>query len=97
MPHLLKNTILVLISIGLLWSFQTAVGSNFLEKKSELFDTSFGEESDEKENCEIKDWKLFNHAELALKISKLFQKLDSSDENIPHQTIASVPTSPPNV
>ena len=96
MPQLLKNTILTLIALGLLCGFQASATSDFTHEKSAILDASSGEESPEKENCELENWKFFGHKEINLKILKAALRLEIQQEIIPPQIFATVPTSPPN-
>ena len=96
MPQLLKNTILTLIALGLLCGFQASVTSDFAHEKSAIIDANAGEESPEKENCELENWKFFSHQEINLKILKASLHLEIQQEITPSQIFASVPTSPPN-
>ena len=96
MPQLLKNTILTLVTLGLLWGFHSAISANFALEKAEIFDAAEGEESPEKENCEIENWKFLNHAAIDFKIFRNRPQLKIQDETRAPQNIAAVPTSPPN-
>ncbi len=92
----LKNTILTLIALGLLFGFQAYATSDFTHEKSAIIDFASGEESSEKENCELENWKFFGHEEINLRIIKAALRLEIQQEAIPPQIFATVPTSPPN-
>ena len=96
MHNLLKKIILTLIGLGLLWSFQLSVTSDFYHEKSVSVDAMQDGEASEKENCELEGEKFFNHSNFGLKLSRLSLNLETRDERVTLGYLSSVPTSPPN-
>lgn len=96
MHSLLRKIILTLIGVGLLWSFQISVASDFYHEKSVIVDAMQDKESSEKENCELEDEKFFNHEAASLKLSRIFLQIETKDDSFTLAYSPSVPTSPPN-
>lgn len=92
-----KNIILTLIGIGLLWSFQTAITSDFHHEKSLIVDAMQDEESPEKENCELENGKFLTHAAIDFKALKLSLQIARDTNNITLTDFSSLPNSPPDV
>ena len=93
----LKNTILALVGIGFLWSFQASATSDPHHEKSAIVDAMQDEESPEKENCELENWKFLNHAAIDFKALKLSLKIARDEDNIVLTDFSSLPISPPDV
>jgi|GEM_PF-2339121 hypothetical protein len=96
MHSLLRKIILTLIGVGLLWSFQLSVASDFYNEKSVIVDAVQDEESSEKGNCELEDEKFFNHETVSLKLSRLSLQIETKEDSFTLAYSPSVPTSPPN-
>jgi len=96
MPHLFKNTVLILVALGLLFAFQTSVASNFSHENSAIFDTSENEKSGEEEASKLEISKFLNHENLTFKISQNSSRQKNHSDILPAQHFLEVPTSPPN-
>ncbi|MBP7709455.1 MAG: hypothetical protein KA100_00105 [Rickettsiales bacterium] len=96
MPHLLKNTVLILVALGLLFAFQTSTTSNFSHQNSAIFDVAESDKSGEKETGELEISKFLNHQNFTFKILKNDSRQKNRSDVLLTQHFLEVPTSPPN-
>lgn len=94
--RLFRNIILTLISIGLLWNFQISATSNSSHENSAIVDALQDEESSEKENCELENWKFLNQNSTDFKILKLSLAMALNEDDAILKYSSSVPTTPPD-
>lgn len=93
----LKKTVLTIIAVGLLWSFQAAATTDHNHEKSMIVDVMQDSESSEKESSELESWKFLNYETSNMKLLKLSTRLKAQDDDSSLGYFPPVPTSPPNV
>jgi hypothetical protein len=91
-----KNTIFLLIGLGLFLGFKTTSIFDLNHENSVIFDSVENYELEEKEDCETENLKFIKYSELNLRLFFGSNIKKNLNETIPPSNFVAVLTSPPN-